>query len=302
MHAERVAIGALLSPDSPRSRPEDPAHLRELVRLETPFEPILVHRSTMRVIDGMHRVRATEMRGGTDILVEYFDGSAAEAFVLSVQRNIRHGLPLTLAERKAAAARIIVSHPHWSDRAVAEHTGISAKTVARVRGCASADGPHSHTRVGRDGRARPLSSDEGRRSAAALLAADPGASLRKIARAAGVSASTVRDVRERVRHGRDPVPLRHRGARPAGSGAPPPVPTVADAVRLLMRDPSVRSKESGRLLLRMLRTTGIDQEEWRRVMNDLPVHCAPLVRTVALRRAEEWRAFAELVSGRPEAA
>lgn len=87
----------------------------------------------MRIIDGAHRVRAAQLRGRSHIEARFFDGSAADAFVLAVESNISHGLALTLAERSAAAERILASHPHWSDRAIASSTGLSAHTVASLR-------------------------------------------------------------------------------------------------------------------------------------------------------------------------
>jgi hypothetical protein len=40
-----------------------------------------------------------------------FEGADEEAFVLAVSENISHGLVLTLPNRRAAAARILESHP-----------------------------------------------------------------------------------------------------------------------------------------------------------------------------------------------
>ena len=70
----------------------------------------------MRVIDGTHRLRAALLRGVDVIDVLYFDGPDADAFVLAVELNHTHGLPLSRADRTAAAERIIGSHPDWSDR------------------------------------------------------------------------------------------------------------------------------------------------------------------------------------------
>lgn len=130
---EIVPVRHLTSSLSPRKRREDPEHVRLLAETDRALDPLLVHRPTMRVIDGMHRLRAAVLKGRSEIAVRFFDGSEADAFVLSVRLNVGHGLPLTLDERKEAARRILASHPHWSDRAVAESTGLSAKTVATVR-------------------------------------------------------------------------------------------------------------------------------------------------------------------------
>ncbi|MFC7729983.1 hypothetical protein [Actinomadura keratinilytica] len=67
--------------------------------------PILVHRRTMRVVDGMHRLRAARLQGRCEIGVRFVDGPDADVFVAAVRANIGHGLPLSLADREAAAAR-----------------------------------------------------------------------------------------------------------------------------------------------------------------------------------------------------
>ncbi|WP_329228552.1 hypothetical protein OHB07_11960 [Streptomyces sp. NBC_00111] len=220
---EIVPAAQLMPSLAPRERREDPAHVRLLAETDGRSDPILVHRPTMRVIDGAHRLSAALMRGRTEVVVQFFDGSEAEAFVLSVQLNVRHGLPLTLDERKAAARRIVGSHPHWSDRVIAQRTGLSAKTVGKVR--RTGEAPGQGVRVGGDGRARPISTIEGRRSAAALLAAHPEISLRELSRRAGLSVGTVRDVRERLSRGEDPIPERLRGDRrqPVVRAVPPAV-------------------------------------------------------------------------------
>ncbi|MEV7808759.1 winged helix-turn-helix transcriptional regulator [Microbispora sp. NPDC088329] len=216
---EIVPVRDLTSSLSPRKRREDPAHARLLAEKDRALDPLLVHRPTMRVIDGVHRLRAAVLRGRSEIAVRFFDGSEADAFVLSVRPNMGHGLPLTLDERKEAPRRIVASHPHWSDRAVAESTGLSAKTVAGLRRRIGGQGQHQPSRVGRDGRSRPLSSVEGRRSVAALLAANSEISLRELSRKTGLSVGTVRDVRERLDRGHDPIPdrLREREGNGAGS-------------------------------------------------------------------------------------
>src|SRR5262249_3287935 len=158
------------------------------------------------------------------------------------------------ADREAAAVRIIGSHPHWSDRAISAVTGLGARTVASVRrrtGMADAD---AGSRLGRDGRTRPLNGAEGRRIASALIQQRPDVSLRAMARAAGISPPTARDVRERMRRGDDPVPQKVPGRRADGStgepGERPIARSTASVLQNLKADPSLRFTESGRALLR----------------------------------------------------
>src|SRR3981081_155007 len=93
--------------------------------------PIMVHRPTMRVIDGVHRVRAALLNGITEIEGRLLDWDENAAFILAVTANIAHGLPLNPADRAAAAARIIACQPLWSDRAVAAGGRRSTKNRAR---------------------------------------------------------------------------------------------------------------------------------------------------------------------------
>jgi ParB-like nuclease family protein len=283
----RVPIEALRPGDSPRQGGTDAAHTRRLAESAASLPPILVHRSTMRVIDGTHRVRAASMAGLREIDAQFFDGGADEAFVLGVTANVTHGLPLSLADRKAAATRIARSHPHWSDRAVARVAGLSPKTVGAIRRCATEEIPQSHSRIGRDGRPRPVDAAVGRRAASEIIARHPDMSLRDIGRTAGISPGTARDVRERMRRGEDPLPPRQRAA---GTDAVPGDHAVLGA---LVRDPVLRGTEEGRVLLRWLTGRLADPAGWADRAGSVPEHCRELVARVAWQHARTWRQFAE---------
>jgi hypothetical protein len=58
----------------------------------------------------MHRLRAATRTGRKEIEVEFFEGSEEKGFIQAVKANIVHGLPLTLADRRAGAARILFTH------------------------------------------------------------------------------------------------------------------------------------------------------------------------------------------------
>src|SRR5436190_22914423 len=98
----RIPIGSLLPADSPRLEGERIDHVRALADATVDLPPILVHRPSMRVIDGMHRLRAAQLRGEETVEVQFFDGGEDLVFVAAVQANISHGLPLSLADRQAA--------------------------------------------------------------------------------------------------------------------------------------------------------------------------------------------------------
>ncbi|MFJ2833627.1 ParB N-terminal domain-containing protein [Streptomyces sp. NPDC087263] len=298
-----VDIASISTAESPRSLGEDPDHIHALSEAEVPLPPIIVHRSTMQVVDGAHRLRAAELRGDKHIKVRFFDGSKADAFVLAVGSNIAHGLPLSMADRKAAAARIIVSHSQWSDRMIASVSGISAGTVAEVRRRTSAEDVDSGNRIGQDGRVRPVSSAAGRELASRLIMANPGLSLRQIARASGISPETARDVRNRMSRGEDPLP-KPRGAENAAGGrraevlsratavAPAaeevPMAERLAAVHRLKSDPALRFNETGRKLLRLLNVNMLSAEEWQEIIENVPPHCSTIVATLARECAGMW--------------
>jgi ParB-like chromosome segregation protein Spo0J len=303
----RVPISSLQCSDSPRLSGESVDHIRVLAESGVTFPPITVNRCTMRVIDGMHRLRAATLRGQDKIAVRFFEGEDRDAFVFAVEANIKHGLPLTLADRTAAAARIVGSHPEWSDRAIAASTGLAATTVGQIRRRSSAHNAQLNIRVGRDGRVRPLSAAEGRRIAAELMAHKPNCSLREIASAAGISLGTAQNVRQRLRCGNDPV-CRKGDETPQQQAQPkaevPLSHQVNEAVsprfienrhmvlQTLLRDPSLRFTDAGRALIHLLHALAVDASEWDRLIHDLPPHCAYTVGNAARACAQLWQEFA----------
>ncbi|MFD0900353.1 ParB/RepB/Spo0J family partition protein [Actinomadura sediminis] len=314
MHS--IAIRTLLPADSPRLEGENRAHILRLTEVESPLPPILVHRQTMRVIDGMHRLRAAMLRGEKEIRVTFFDGSGNEAFLRGVEMNIAHGLPLTHADRRAAAVRIMAAEPQLSDRAVADRTGLAARTVAALRR-STAHLPRSNRRVGVNGRSWPVDGARGRRLAAEYIAARPDASLREVAKAAGISLSTAHDVRKRLLEGRDPLPAGLAAARSRPHPAALASPRLADAedgggrtsgrgggagraevLRRLMKDPSLRHSAPGRELLRMLNAQVVTAGDWAGLADTVPAHCADAIARLARETAAAWEQFAEALDRR----
>ncbi len=299
-----VEIESLVVQGSPRSTGEDQDHIQALVEVRAPLPPVLVHRQTMRVIDGVHRLRAAELRGDDKIAVAYFDGSESDAFVLAVESNITHGLPLSMADRKKAAGRIITSHPQWSDRMIASATGLSPGTVSEIRRRAAGETPQEGSRIGQDGRVRPVNSAAGRELAGKLIRENPGLSLRQIARAARISPETARDVRNRIHRGEDPLPKPRVRARPRPKAPAPEtgrsraateqvisrteLAARAAAVDRLKSDPALRFSETGRMLLRLLTLHTLTGAEWQAIIDSVPPHCTAAVADLAHACAGVW--------------
>lgn len=291
-----VDVAHVLESGTPRSNGVDEEHIRALADVADRLPPIIVHRPTMQVIDGMHRLRAVKLRGARRIWARFFEGDEADAFVLAVYTNISHGLPLSLGDRKAAAGRILESHPNWSDRRIAAATGLAARTVAALRNDSGGQGLRGDTgrRIGKDGKVRPVSSAEGRRIAGELIAENPELTLRAVASKAGISPETARDVRNRVKRGEDPAPAR---------GAVRRAPATRDNEELarahrrellhrLRSDPALRLTEPGRFLLRLLGTQAIGEEGWQRIAASVPPHSREMIVHAARECAQVWEEFA----------
>ncbi len=323
--------------DSPRLNGEDKAHIARLAETEAPLPPILVDRRTMRVIDGMHRLMAASLQGRETIDVTFFEGSETDIFLRAVRENVTHGLPLAQADRRAAAERIIVSHPHMSDRAIGQTAGLAAKTIAAIRKRSGEGVPQSNVRVGRDGKVRPLDSGIGRRRAAELLADQPDASLRDVARAAGISPATALDVRKRLERGESPVPGRATGHtsqasaastdtttdnemaghvastrgddgnanpvsplrfKPRSAPCAPAPPDPTATMEKLMRDPSLRNNEQGKEMLRLLQVNATGTKQLPDVAAAVPAHCVAIIEQLARQYANMWQDFARELDGR----
>jgi ParB-like nuclease domain len=276
-----VSIIQLTPGDSPRLGGELPEHVRMLAEAGDRLPPIIVHRATMRVIDGMHRLRAAHLRGDTEIEVSYFDGAGDdEAFILAVQANIAHGLPLSLADRKAATLRILKAHPEWSDRSIGMITGLSPKTVGAARRDAGEDEvPQLSARVGRDGRYRSLRS--------VVTAAEEGSGLGE-----EIIGMVTDPGREPSHHLVRSAGRRRNGLR-SGRRA---VGNAQTIIRALSRDPSLRFTDSGRGLLRRLITRAVGPEEWDDLISVVPPHCVEAVTQLAIAYAYAWEQFAEKLS------
>lgn len=303
----RIRISELLPAESPRIDGENSEHVRLIAESSDTLPPIIVHRTSMRVIDGMHRLRAAELRGDEEIDARFFDGATPDAFVLAVHVNVTHGLPLSLADRVHAATRVVDSHPQWSDRAIAAATGLSPKTVAAVRQ-RSTEQLHPQARIGQDGRVRPNNTAASRRLASELMIRNPTASLREIASMVGLAPSTVMDVRARLRDGRDPVPgnqhvgVHHKtGRKPHRTSRPPagsPAFDRACALDALRKDPSLRFSELGRCLLRWFEAHPTAVPDWHEVVDHIPAHCVDLVTRLAQDSANTWCAVVDRLERR----
>lgn len=291
---------------SPRLDGADEEHVRALADSGAVLPPIVAHLPSRKVVDGMHRLRAAMLRGETEISVRFFHGSESDVFLLSVTANSQHGLPLSQNDRLAAAEHIFTSHPEWSDRMVAIVVGLSGRKIAALRAKVAHHVPQPANRIGRDGRSRPVDASAGRARAAELVASRPDISLRQVAREAGIAPATAADVRDRIRRGEDPVPVRAAQSRkPVAaqridvSGASPqeaqpsrPISELTPSFDQLCKDPSLRFTEAGRTLLRMFDSCQAVVRADEAMKRRLPPHCLESVAELSLAYAEVLQSFA----------
>ncbi|MFE0652456.1 ParB N-terminal domain-containing protein [Streptomyces sp. NPDC059534] len=302
----RIPLSALVLGESPRQVPHDIGHLQALAEVAEDLPPIVVHRSTMRVVDGVHRVHACRIRGWSTIEARYLDGDDEDVYLLAVALNVRHGMPLSLSERRAAAERVMAMRPSWSDRSIAKISGLSPKSVGAIRERSTAEIPQLNTRVGDDGRVRPLSTRSGRQKAGRMIAERPAASLREVAAECGISLGTAHDVRRRLEQGLDPVPDGRRdsgqGLRKRGPAAGPgdTAESVRRRLELMSREPGLKYSSDGRRTLLQLRLALIDEGERLQLLEAVPEHWMGTVAQLARFCADQWQSLAEEADRRRE--
>jgi hypothetical protein len=104
--------------------------------------------------DGFTRIEAARRIGLEFIEASIQPGTKRDAILASIKENAVHGLPLTLAERRRAAERLL-DDPVWakeSDRELGRRCGLDNKTVAKLRAeraPATLDTPRTVRRAGK---------------------------------------------------------------------------------------------------------------------------------------------------------
>jgi ParB-like chromosome segregation protein Spo0J len=278
----------LLGPGfSPRSTPVSDTHVAMLMERAEEWPPIVLRRSDHALIDGHHRVEAARRLRLPVIGALFFEGTDHDCYVEAIDRNIRHGLPLSLRERKTAASRLLAERSDWSDRQVAVICGLSPTTVGGLRAGAvflpvsGANGSGatgaSDRRLGKDGRSRPVDAPAVRRRIREVVQDNPSASVRAVARIVGASPETVRSVR-----------LKMRSAE--SSSAEPFVCAEVPS--------AFQSTGPGRAFLAWFSKTEITPEDLALYATSVPPERATEVIAEARRRATSWRDFADRIEAR----
>lgn len=312
--AQELPIEILHTGEGIRSGGLDEPHLRLLMESFEHWPPIVVWGDEHLVIDGAHRVEATRRLGHVSVRAVRFVGTRDEAFVESVRRNVKHGLPLSVSDRRRAALRVLGRNPEWSDRRIAALCGLSGKTIARLRredhGLGDVVVPMER-RVGRDGKLRPVRSREIHDRIRRVIEDNPGGSLRFIGAIAGASPETVRTVRARM----NGAGRRSDQALDSASNVThlPDVSTTPKADRVVTAEPvpeetpqrgetwlsdaALKTCEDRGDFARWFTETNVT-DDWHGFVWTIPVNRIYAVVDEARRRAATWAAFASLLESR----
>jgi ParB-like chromosome segregation protein Spo0J len=273
-----------------------------LAELAGEWEPIVVHRSSMMVVDGHHRLAAARRLGHEEIRVIFFEGTDAEARVEAVRLNVRHGVPLSLAERLAAARQLLGLFPTWSDRQLGEVCALSPRTVSRIRTdlvtpmneVAERGIVRVEKRLGKDGRQYPRAAAALRTEIKRVLQEDEGASLRSVAARTGASPETVRAVRRSLAAAAEETEERPLPA-PVMVSTPP---TREGHCARWLEDSACSSTPEGRTFAQWFEDHRVDDESLYAMADAVPLSRIYEIIDDAQRRVTFWSSFADALQCR----
>ena len=113
------------------------ARYTELIQEGVELPPVTVFHDgeVYWLADGRHRLEARKRLGYADIQMEVRPGTERDAQLHAFKANQSHGLPARQSDRKKIA-RILLDDEewkNWSDRKIAEVSGLSHPTVGKMR-------------------------------------------------------------------------------------------------------------------------------------------------------------------------
>jgi hypothetical protein len=121
----------------PRIKGLDDEHVHLLEENEATWPPLSAVRQEdgrLVLVDGFHRLAAAQNLDLQEVRVEVIEPEAGtDLQAMAFDLNKRHGKPLSLADRRAEAARRLRAAPAISNLEVARATGLSPSTIATLR-------------------------------------------------------------------------------------------------------------------------------------------------------------------------
>ena len=215
-----------------------------------------------------------------------FTGSELDALAVAVQANVKHGKPLSRAERQAAARALLCACPEQSDRWLGEICGLSHTTVGVLR--RSLGKCDQQVRTGRDGRRRPVNPLRGQMAIAELVAGKPNISIREAASAVGVAPSTVHRV----------VAGLTKQGKPSSVTKAPAAGKTAELRCALLQDPAFQASTEYANAAFWLAKTTVTVEDLTTHLASLPLSRTYEVADECRRRARAWTDIADSLETR----
>jgi hypothetical protein len=117
--------------------PKRVEHYRQILESDNDLDPVIVFHDgqTNWLSDGFHRIEAYKKADQTQIPTDVRHGTRRDAILYAIEANAKHGLCLSLAERKNAATTLLqdTEWSQWSDRKIGKICGINHETVRSLR-------------------------------------------------------------------------------------------------------------------------------------------------------------------------
>ncbi len=140
----------------PRVGGLDREHIRALQESPQNWPPVVAveQEGKYLLVDGFHRLQAARNLGLESVRVRIVPApQEGDLHALAFSLNASHGRPLSLADRRAYAERLLKTRPQLSDREIGRRAGLAGNTVSSIRQQLeeSAQIEHTQERVGKGG-------------------------------------------------------------------------------------------------------------------------------------------------------
>lgn len=162
MERKTIPLADLQIDDNLNVREElDDETVKQYMECFDQLPPVVVFKSDdiwgYLLADGFHRFESAKRLGKEKIEAEIRQGGYKDAEEYAALANLRHGKPLTRAERRKAVERMLTLHPERADSWIAEDTGVTHKTIRvyRVELENNLGIPKLDKFIGKDGKERP---------------------------------------------------------------------------------------------------------------------------------------------------
>jgi hypothetical protein len=123
--------------NQPRIEQLDQAYINELAAIPDLWPPVVVVAANgghYILVDGFHRISAAQQAGMQQISATVLPMPAdCDLLRLGFELNAAHGKPLTVADRKDYAQRLLAAEGSLSDREIGRRAGLHHETVGALR-------------------------------------------------------------------------------------------------------------------------------------------------------------------------